>query len=206
MIVVIGGSFDPVHFGHIRPAIKLASFDEVDEVRLIPCSVNPDKEATVASPKQRLDMLNLIKHDKLTVDTREIEKGGVSYTIDTIKSLREELGEKDPLAFVLGMDTFSTIDQWHNAKDLAELMHLIVLHRPNELLGQSKMWTQVSNIKELLTAPSGMSMFFDNESTDISSTSIRNMLAQQQQPKFMFPGTVWEYIRRNQLYGWIGNE
>ena len=171
-------------------------------VRFIPCAVHPDKGAPAAAAKARIEMLRLINCDGLHVDTRETDRGGVSYTIDTLSQIRGEIGRNTPLAFVAGEDVLSTIEDWEHAEEIAALVHLIVLRRPGCACPKPSLWSQVADMKELSRHPGGRLLRFANQLTDVSSTAIRRMLARGEQPHYMIPGVVWNYIRRHRLYGW----
>ena len=132
MIGILGGTFDPVHFGHLRLAVEMYQDLGLQEVRLVPCRIPPHRNAPQASPEQRLAMLRLaIEHELgLRVDQRELQRDGPSYMVDTLQSLRDELGPDTPLSLILGMDAFDDIDTWHRWEELIQLAHFIVIQRP----------------------------------------------------------------------------
>lgn len=203
-MVIFGGSFDPVHLGHIRLATELLLCHNITELRFIPCAENPDKLPLQATAKERLTMLRLLERDKIRVDDCEIKRGGVSYTLDTLRLIRAEVGDDMPLAFAIGTDILQTIEQWNGVEQLAQLTHLIVFKRPGSDDCAPTLWQECSGLKDLSTTAAGRYTLLDNELMNISSTAIRDMLAQQEQPRYLLPGAVWSYIRRNELYGWRG--
>src|SRR3569832_105068 len=131
MIGLLGGTFDPIHFGHLRPAMDLLDELGLDHVRLIPCGVPPHRAAPRAHAEHRLTMLRLAVsgEPRLRVDERELRRPGPSYMVDTVLSLREELGDT-PLALIIGMDALNGLATWRRWRKLVDLCHLIVMERP----------------------------------------------------------------------------
>ena len=130
-IGIMGGMFDPVHVGHIKVALAAQQVLQLDQVRLVPCSIPNHRDHALCSSLQRLDMLHLAVNDypSLVVDDRELNRPGTSYTYDTLLSVREEFREA-ALYFVLGVDAFASLDQWHRWLELFELCHFVVIERP----------------------------------------------------------------------------
>ena len=210
MIAVMGGAFDPVHFGHVKPALELLACPEIAQLRLAPCRVHADKAPTVAAAGHRLRMLGLVAGGGLAVDARELERDGVSYTADTLEHLRAEVGDGQSLAFVVGRDVAARIADWERAARLPRLSHLIVLARPpHPALGRaaaprapSLPWRAAADLRALAARPAGLVYFMPNRPLDISSTMIRAMIRRRREPRYLLPGAVWNYIRRHHLYGW----
>ena len=206
MIAFLGGMFDPPHFGHIKPAFELAQCDEIEQLYFLPCYQPSDKTISV-STEHRLAMLDLIEEPPVVLVSRyEIDKQAVSYTIDTLIALRQQHGEKESLAFILGTDAFMNITEWKSFTKLLELAHLIVVLRPgctvadnHRLLKSSKGWSVLS---DLANTSSGKIAKFENQLQDVSSSQVRNLIAQGQAPRYLVPGVIWNYIRRHQLYGY----
>ena len=209
MLAVLGGVFDPPHFGHIKPAFELAQCPEITQLRLLPCRKLPHKQI-VADDMHRLTMLQLIEKPPLVVvDTYEIEQANMSYTVDTLSYFRRQIGSQLSLAFVLGQDAFLNITEWFHYQQLLEFAHLIVTVRPgysvaddHALLQASGGWSPLS---ELARTPMGKITLFTNKVWDISSSKIQALIAEQQQARYLMPGVIWNYIRRNQLYGYRNN-
>ena len=200
---IYGGAFDPVHLGHIKIALHILAQPEISQLRLLPCYLHPDKKKPYATSAHRCNMLKLIAKDSLIVDHCELNRKGVSYTVDTAKQLRETLGAKTPLALVLGLDAYTTINSWQNAEQLPSLLHLIVVARPKtkfEVGVSNSGWQSVDTLKEMTHHTAGMIHFMSEPLIDISSSQIRAMIAQGIQPRYQLPGVVWSYIKRNQLY------
>ncbi len=131
-IGIFGGTFDPVHNGHLRTALEVAELLAFDELRLVPASVPPHRGAPLATAAERLRMLQLAAdaHPGFVVDDRELVRGGASYTIDTLRSLRAELGETVRLCLIVGMDAFAAIDTWKEWRALGDHAHIVVVQRP----------------------------------------------------------------------------
>ncbi len=209
MIGVLGGTFDPVHFGHLRPALDLMRRLPLDEIRFIPCRTPPHRPPPVASAEQRWYMLNTVLHGipGLRADDRELRRPGPSYTVDTLETLRTELGESETLCLILGSDAFGGLPSWHRWRDILDLAHLIVVKRPGadlpvqgeaaELLEHRR----IARPQQLARGRSGGVLVCEVSLLDISATEIRACIAAGEQPRYLLPGAVWAYIRRNGLYG-----
>lgn len=206
---ILGGTFDPVHFGHLRPALELLEGLELDAIRLIPCGIPPHRQVPIAGAEQRLAMLRLAVEgvEGLEVDERELKRAGPSYMVDTLLSLREEVGEQ-PLCLILGLDAFLGLDSWHQWERILDLCHLVVAHRPGWTLheGISGPIQQLLNRRQIrdregiCREKAGMILFQAVTQLDISATSIRNRLAQGQQVRYLLPDPVLEYIEQQGLY------
>ena len=208
MIGLLGGTFDPVHFGHLRPALDMHQALGFDEVRLIPCRVPPHRDAPHASPEQRLMMLRLaIRGERsLSIDERELRRDGPSYMIDTLLSLRAELGNERSLSLLIGMDALLGLDRWRRWRELADLCHIVVAARPGWAPPQSGAVAALVNERlteeaEILRArPAGRLLFCPVTSLDISASRIRALLAAGKSPRFLLPDAVLDYIRAMNLY------
>lgn len=212
MIGIFGGSFDPPHFGHIRSVLGLLESFDFEQIRLVPCQLSPHKDYVHANAEHRWQMLNLIcaSHEKLIADNRELRRQAPSYTIDTLLELREEYGETQSLVLIAGMDAFLDICKWHRYEEILSLCHILLVQRPGYSLTNNAsgdrcekeyFYKNNTNDVEILSSqPFGKIYKSDLEEVNISSTSIRKIISAGQQPKFMLPGNVWNYIRRNKLY------
>ena len=131
-IGILGGTFDPIHFGHLRSGLEVYESLEFEHIRLIPCGVPPHRELPIASNEQRLAMMRLAVEDntKLIVDQRELQREGPSYTVDTLLELRQEFPDT-PLCLIIGSDAFLGLDSWHQWKKIPQLAHLrlLVVHQ-----------------------------------------------------------------------------
>ena len=204
MIGIFGGTFDPVHYGHLRSALEVKELFGLTEVRLVLSAQPPHREQPAATALMRLQMLELaIKNQPgLLIDTRELNRQGASYMVDTLKSLRQEF-KNEPLLLFIGSDAFNQLKTWHQWPHLFDFAHLVVMTRPgfaiqniNDFL-KAKLATELT---ELTHASAGKLYFQQVTQLDISATAIRNMIAEQQNPGFLLPDTVIAYIRQHQLY------
>ena len=204
MIGIYGGTFDPVHNGHLRTSLEVKEIFALDEVRLIPCSQPPHRESPLTTAEMRLDMLKLaIKNQPgLVIDRRELDRDGFSYMIDTLKSLRNEISN-EPLILFMGSDAFKGLKAWYQWQHLFDYAHIVVITRPgykhSELDGffSSRLTEKKENLKQ---KESGCLFFQPVTQLDISATSIRNIIQTGQNPGFLLPDTVIDYIKRNKLY------
>ena len=204
MTMVFGGAFDPVHFGHIKPLLELANHLEAAQIRLLPCYQHPNK-VLIASPEHRFKMLQLVVHlPQWVVDTHDLERQDICYTVDTLTDLRDELGAECSLCFVLGQDAFTQIVTWKHYERILDIVNLIVLTRrgfgsdeKHPLLQRCGGW---SPLVEASKNASGKLCRFYNHPVTVSSSDVRECLSLGEQPKYLLPGVVWNYIRRHRLY------
>lgn len=207
MIGVLGGTFDPVHFGHLRTAVEVMDGLSLEEIRLVPCRHPPHRPATEVSSEVRLRMLQLAVAGEtgLVIDSRELQRDGPSFTVDTLESIREELGAK-PLGLIIGTDAFFGLPTWHRWPELFELAHIIVMHRagyepkiPSELADHQQ--RRLVHQPELLSsAVSGYLYFQQVIQLDISATRIRELIKQGKSPRYLLPDNVLDSIHENWLY------
>jgi len=204
-IGVLGGTFDPVHFGHLRPALDVAEQLNLDHVRLIPCSVPPHRAQPQATVQQRLTMLQLaIKNNsQFVVDDREIQREGPSYTVDTLKSLRDEFPET-ALYLILGTDAFLGLQTWHQWEQIIALAHIVVMQRPDEKLDISeefKQWYQKHLVKaDKQTELAGSIWPVNVMQLAISATFIRQQITAGSSAQFLLPDSVISLIEMLGLY------
>lgn len=207
-IGILGGTFDPIHFAHLRIAWEMLERLKLDHVRLIPCHTPPHRQAPIASPADRLAMLEYATEstDAFVVDDREIKRGGPSYMVDTLRSLREDY-PNEPLCLLLGMDAFAQLTSWHEWEALITLAHLVISARPtyqppvdpkfDTLLAAH----QVEQVQTLHEHPAGKLLFVEGiTQLGISATQIRAQIACAHDAKFLSPEKVLKYIHEKQLY------
>lgn len=208
MIGILGGTFDPIHYGHLRPAHEAAHKLGLAELRLVPAATPPHRRPPVADPVQRLRMVELAvtEFPGLVVDDREIRRGGLSYTVPTLESLRAETGLA-PLCLLVGSDAFRAIESWHQWSRLPELAHLVVLNRPGFLspaTGDLPVWARervAAAASELRAQPAGRLLFLELTPFDVSATRIRAAITRGETPPAdWLPAAVWDYIRRHGIY------
>jgi nicotinate-nucleotide adenylyltransferase len=207
MIGILGGTFDPIHYGHLRPAQEALRALPLTEIRLVPAGQPPHRRAPVASAAHRLRMAELAVADLpgFVVDDREIRRRGPSYTVLTLEALRAELGEQ-PLCLLLGMDAFAGLETWHQWERLPLLAHLVVLTRPGwKFPSQAELhrWARdrlAPVAAELARAPAGRIYFQAVTPQEISASGIREAIAHGRPVAGLLPPAVLDYIRQNRLY------
>jgi nicotinate-nucleotide adenylyltransferase len=207
MIGILGGTFDPVHFGHLRTALDVCEALELEQVRLIPCHLPPHRDQPVATSIQRVSMLEAAVRDYpvFVIDQRELGREGPSYTFDTLTSLRTELGPAG-LCLLIGMDAFRGLTTWHRWRELIELCHLVVMTRPGaEIPAQGELADftsrhRVPGAGELRQLAAGGLLFQPVTRLEISATDIRMRLAEGRSAGFLVPEAVRRIINREALY------
>ena len=208
-IGILGGTFDPVHNGHLRTALEVAELLALDELRLVPSSVPPHRGAPLASAAERLRMLQLATDVQpgFVVDDRELVRGGASYTIDTLRSLRAELGATARLCLVVGLDAFAAIDTWKEWRALGEHAHIVVVQRPGAALALREAVARWATTrlaadagKALADAAHGAILRLELTQLAISATHIRELLAQGRSPRYLLPDAVLDHILENRIY------
>ncbi len=210
-IGVFGGTFDPVHFGHLRPALELKQQLGLASIHLIPCNIPPHRGEPHASAAQRCAMLQLAIEGEpgLLLDRRELQRPGPSYMVDTLKSLRQEYGGERPLCLIIGGDAFLGLPSWYHWQQLVQLAHIVVAHRPGWILDEATLDAslrgllrqhRLSQPSQLCEAPAGGVLLQGVTQLDISATSIRNRVGAGESANYLLPQPVWDYIRQQNLY------
>ncbi|MDH5435908.1 MAG: nicotinate-nucleotide adenylyltransferase [Gammaproteobacteria bacterium] len=207
MIGILGGTFDPVHNGHVQIALDVHHALGLQETRLIPCGIPPHREMPVASAAQRLAMLELVVNDhiELSVDQRELEREGPSWMVDTLASLRNELSELS-LCLILGVDAFNHLDSWHEWQTLISLAHIVIADRPDCTLVQSGTVATflnqhlTDNKQDLLKQVAGYIYRCPVTQVDVSSTQVRETIRSGDDVNKLIPGNVWAYIQKQAIY------
>ena len=204
MIGIFGGTFDPIHYGHLRSALEVKEVLGLSKLLLIPSAQPPHRTQPAASAAQRLQMLELAicHHPELSIDARELNHDGPSYMVDTLASLRQDYPQQ-PLILILGCDAFTHLMSWHQWQRLFDFAHIVVMTRPGNVLEPLSGFFKehcCQQITELASTRAGKLYFQQVTALDISATAIRHMITQQQNPGFLLPDTVLAYIRQHQLY------
>ncbi len=207
-MLLMGGTFDPVHYGHLRSALELKQALGASEIRFIPCGQPVHKDVAVASGQQRLDMLALAI-DSLPgfrVDDYEICQATASYTVETLNALRKELGSDVSLVWAMGTDAFKSFTQWHQWQEILALAHLAVIARPGEpdtVLSAplTDLVADYSKASDLQCSIAGKICFLHLTPLSISSTQIRNSIKLGHSVNFLLPDKVLSYINQHRLYG-----
>ena len=207
-VALFGGTFDPVHYGHLRAAAEISERLKVSDFRLVPAGQPPHRNGTWAEPFHRLAMLELAvaPYSDLHVDEREVRRDGPSFMVETLESVRAEIGAV-PLLLCVGQDAANHLDQWHRWQDLPALAHLVVMTRPRSVprypapLAELLESRRVTRARDLMRSPAGLVCHVEVTQLAISSTDIRHQLACGWDPRFLLPATVLSYIRKHGLYG-----
>lgn len=206
-IGVFGGTFDPVHVGHLRTAHELLTALNLAEIRFVPCRLPPHRPPAVAPEALRLRMLEAALEGLpgFTVDDRELRRPGLSYMVDTLACLREELGAR-PLCLLLGLDAFVGLPTWHRWRDIPELAHIVVARRPGVLqpiqgeAGDLLSSRATASPGDLARSPAGRVLLRDVTQLEISSSAIRALVAGGDDPRFLVPDAVLELIAKTHIY------
>lgn len=207
MIGVLGGTFDPVHHGHLRFALETVEALRLRVLKLIPAHVPPHRPVPAAAPADRLAMLEaaVAGTRALEVDGREFARLGPSHTVDTLAELRFEHPE-EPLCLCLGADAFRGLDTWHRWREIPALAHLAIARRPGERIparGAVAAFLQGARVEqpeELSERLAGGVVLMDLPELAISATRIRALLAAGRDPRWLLPDPVLEIIRERGLY------
>ncbi len=211
-IGILGGTFDPIHLGHTQSAQAVANELGLQKVLLIPAHFPPHKVSPELTPhasaEQRAAMVEIVcKNSSLfTCDQRELKRSGHSYTVDTLKELKQQYPHQ-PLYFIIGMDSLMSFTRWHQYLEILSLCHLIVNTRPNYPAEQLNNETvtllknyQTTDITQLTRLEAGTIFFAHECFFDISSTQIRQELVQKQSCNHLILPSISEFINKNNLY------
>ncbi|MFQ5755165.1 MAG: nicotinate-nucleotide adenylyltransferase [Acidiferrobacterales bacterium] len=210
MIGILGGTFDPIHYGHLRPALEVLGALGLDEVRFVPAGMPPHRTVPSASSQHRFRMVELAVANRpgLCADDREARMEGPSYTVRTLESLRGEIGSR-ALCLLMGTDAFRGIESWYRWERLLQLAHIVVMERPGSQMSgmhaQPPSWARdhvCQDKRELSRTAAGRILFQHVEPQAISASAIRTMIAQAQSVEELLPAEVWQYIRTHRLYGY----
>ena len=206
-IGVFGGTFDPIHYGHLRTALELRALLDLGAVHFVPCANPPHRTMPMTDGRLRLRMVEAAIRGEagFVADDRELTRAGVSYTIDTLQSFRAEFAGRS-LCLLLGMDAFLGLPGWYRWQDLTTLAHIVVAHRPGwqvpttGLLGALLKERGAKSVAELAALPAGRIHVLPVTQLEISSTDLRDSLRARRDPKFLVPDSVREIIVDTECY------
>lgn len=207
-IGLFGGTFDPVHIGHLRTALELKNALHLAEMRLLPSAQPPHRAQPEASAEHRLAMLKLGVYTEpgLVADDRELLRKGPSYTWDTLAEMRAEIGPDMPLCLCIGMDSLITLNQWHRWQELTDYAHIVAAARPGwHLPKEGEVLEFVHShrahtTEELHMTPAGKLLIVEMTLLPISATGIRQALQRGESIRYLVPDAIIDYINQNQLY------
>jgi nicotinate-nucleotide adenylyltransferase len=206
-IGIFGGTFDPLHLGHIHLLKAIYGAGYIQKIVLIPCHQSPFKNKPIASGEDRINMALLAAKDLpyIEIDDYEIKQPAVSYTIQTLEHLRNKFKE-DAFMLIIGSDAFNEFDQWHKWQEILKFTHILVISRPKmdsitnknvlELLSKR----QAHKTEELQNKKAGLIYVADLKMLDISATEIRNLTHENHDASRLVIKEVWQYIINHKLY------
>ncbi len=204
-IGVFGGTFDPVHYGHILPTVNVCDRIGIDEVRYIPNFLPPHRGRPQARAKDRWNMLvlALAQYPQFVADDREIRRSERSYTVPTLRSLRSQFPFR-PLCLILGMDAFLQIQSWHSWASVLQLANIVVMQRPGFCLPHRlpDWWERAfePEFQNLYRRIRGCIVHVEVEQFDISASNLRSQLARGLDTSQHMPKCVVNYIKNQHLY------
>ncbi len=208
-IGILGGTFDPIHLGHLRLAQEIAEALALREVRFIPGGTPPHRATPQTAAVHRVAMVKLAVagNPLFVLDERETKRSGKSYTFDTLAELRAELGPACPLVLMMGADAFLGLETWHRWQGIFSLSHIVVAHRPGSTLGGmtaalAREFTQRRGSDPLAVhgAPSGLIVEVPITALDISATQVRGLVRTRRSARYLLPPEVLAYIDNNHLF------
>lgn len=208
---LFGGTFDPVHYGHLRLAEEAIAQLGLAGVRWIPAGNPPHRGAPQVTAAQRLAMVSRSTADnpRFSVDPAEVEAAAPSYTVLTLERLRAELGPAQPLVLLVGADAFAGLASWHRWPEILDLAHVAVSHRPGfpveaaslpTVLADAFRQRRLADVGGLRAAPGGGIVTFAMTQLAISATQIRKLLANGLSARYLLPDGVLDYISSHSLY------
>lgn len=202
LIGIFGGTFDPIHYGHLRPALDVMTHAGLHQVRFVPNRRPPHRESPVLTDQLRSQLVQLAVSDieGFVLDERELQREGPSYMVDTLASLQAEFPDAS-LCLIMGMDAFNGLPQWYKWQSILELCHIIITTRPGSVLAdfarQSPISTKISDDPQCLQqTPVGQILLQSVTQLDISASLIRQLLSKRQSIQFLLPEAVREELEQ----------
>lgn len=208
---IFGGTFDPVHLGHLRLAEESIAHLGLGGVRWIPAGQPPHRGLPQVTASQRLAMVQLATagNARFSLDASEVEATTPSYTVHTLERLRQELGSEQPLVLLVGADAFAGLSSWHRWRDIFALAHVAVSHRPGFPVAMASLPHELASefndrrqtdCGALKASPGGAIVTFAMTQLAISATQIRKLLVNQLSARYLLPDAVLDYIQTHSLY------
>lgn len=207
MIGILGGTFDPIHLGHLRVALDVLEALPFDEIRFIPLRTPVHRGQPHASSEQRLHMVELAVSDQpgFTLDDREMDRNQPSYSLHTLQSLKQEYAHES-LCLLLGTDAYQDFLNWHEPEQILELAHLVVMQRPGYQLPEDPLLQDFTARRlsesgtELSEIQSGAIYFQNVTQLEISASDIRHRIGAGKSARYLLPPRVEKYIQTEQIY------
>jgi nicotinate-nucleotide adenylyltransferase len=204
MIGLFGGTFDPIHFGHLRPALDVMETLSLEELRFIPAHVPPHRDTPLITAEQRSQIVAvaIAEQPGFVLDTCELERSGPSYTVDTLLDFRSRYGKDMPLVLLLGTDAFAGLPSWHRWEEIIQLAHIALMTRPGGDSSCTGFLSQheVKDPDALHQTPAGSILRVPVTQLDISATDIRERLRQGRSVHYLMPQVLIETISSLNLY------
>lgn len=206
---IYGGTFDPIHYGHLNSVTALAKQISLSQVIIMPNNVPPHRPQPEASSEQRKRMVELAIADNplFALDCRELERATPSWTVETLEQIRAEKGHQQPLAFIIGQDSLLSLVHWHRWEELLSLCHLLVCQRPGYPLTmetpEQQQWLDIHrthSIEQLHQKASGKIFIAPTPLYDIAATTVRQRLASGESCEDLVPSAVLDFIHQQHLY------
>lgn len=206
-IGIFGGTFDPIHYGHLRTAFEVWQSLRLAQVRFLPTGDPPHRDESLAPPELRLDMVRaaIAGQNAFVADDREMRRGGLSYSVDTLFDLRREYPERS-LCLLLGMDAFLGMPHWHRWREIFDLAHVVVAHRPGWKapitgpLGEVMVDRGTGSVRDLHAAAAGRIYVHAVTQLEISSTELRQLIVAGRDLRYLVPDAVRELIMGSGCY------
>lgn len=211
-IGILGGTFDPIHYGHLRLAEEMLELADLDHIRFIPVGNPPHRESPQVSALHRSAMVQLAIADQpaFVLDDREVKRAAKCFTVDTLRELRAESGESQPLCLLMGGDAFLQLHTWHEWEQILELAHIVVGYRPGFTLEKRihsatpalrrHYQQRLCDVKFLSQHAFGGIAELAIPKLEISATLIRSRVAEKRTIRYLLPATVANYIYQHNLY------
>lgn len=206
-IGVFGGTFDPIHYGHLRTAFEMLQALNFEQVRFIPCGDPPHRGMTFANAGLRFRMVEaaIAGQAGFVSDDRELRREGPSYSVDTLVELRREFPARS-VGLIVGMDAFLKLPDWHRWDEILDLAHIVVAHRPGWRapdmgpLGELIAEYGTHRVDDLHNATHGRIHIHAVTQLEIASTEIRELVAAGRDPRFLMPDAVRDVIEETGVY------
>ncbi|MEM6986737.1 MAG: nicotinate-nucleotide adenylyltransferase [Pseudomonadota bacterium] len=201
---VLGGTFDPVHIGHLRPALEALETLGLDEVRLVPCHLTPHRPQPGRSTAFRAQLVAsaVASERRFVLDDREMLRDAPSYTFDTLQSMSRQMPSAS-LYFMLGVDSLNGLDRWHRWDEILGVSHLVLLRRPGHQLNafaNGLLATHGASAAVARTTRAGCIVTLDTIELQVSSTELRGLLSRGGDPRYLVPDSVRDILLESTAY------